>query len=192
MRRWTIALSMLLLAACDKGPTAEEKASQDAVDVARVEAAQSYSPDAQPLSPQRLQPEEMSGDHFSGSGCFFAPDGADGQVIAAAAHETAYLKLDGDLRVFASDKGSPVQPFGMWSRYQGREHVLDFQTSGAENAGRRGERPGRLTIRDAYDRVVYSAAGTLRCHREGGAAVPEGSVAEKSSQVIGTDPAQRR
>lgn len=163
--------ALLLLAltttACDSKSSAEQKALADARDIARVEAAQNVAPPITMLSPQPITFQDIEKNQLFGASCVFLPEGGpkDDYVILAMAG-AAYLKIDGALHVYAADKGSAQLPLGNWTRYEGREHVIDLQSAGGEGTPSGEETvdwPGHLTVRDPYDRVVYNSAGTVQC-----------------------------
>jgi len=165
-RTLVIALLALLATGCGDGKNAREKAAADAQDVARVEAVQEAVPPIEKLTLDAITFTDIGKANVFGAGCAFLPEGRQDEIVALARDETAILKVDGDLRIYASDRGSMPLPLGGWTRYEGKEHVVDIQAAGGKGARTDQETidwPGRLTIRDPYDRVVYSAVGTLQC-----------------------------
>jgi hypothetical protein len=161
----TLALA-LFAAGCERFQNDEQKALSDARDVARVEAAQNVAPKINLLAPQPITFADITRYKLFGASCALRPDEAGDQVVALAMADAAYIKIAGELRAFVADRGSASLPLGSWTRYLGREHVIDLQVSEAEGK-RSGEETtdwrGWLTIRDPYDRVVYSAPGTVQC-----------------------------
>lgn len=167
MRRLPLLLLPAFLASsCDWGGDSSEKARSDAQDVARVEAAQNAIPPVVNLVLQGITAADIAKGRLAGPGCAFLPEEADGAVVALARDDAAYVKADDDLRTLAADKGSSPLPFGAWMRYEGREHVMDLQVAGGEGASSVKDAKGlhgRLTIRDPYDRIIYSAPGIVSC-----------------------------
>lgn len=164
MRLPAIVALALLAAGCER-QSPEEQALRDAQDIARVESAQSVAPDIDPLSPESITFADIAKYRLFGASCAFRPDEGGSEFVALAMDDAAYIKLAGELRAFAADKGSASLPLGNWTRYHGREHVIDLQVSGeGKPSGKEtSDWRGWLTIRDPYDRVVYSAAGTAQC-----------------------------
>jgi hypothetical protein len=165
MRSFVILLA-LFAAGCEERQSKEEKSRSDAYDVALVKAAQDVAPDIDPLSPQSITFEDITRYKLFGASCAFRPDEAGDQLVALAMAHAAYLKIAGELRAFAADKGSAPLRLGSWTRYLGREHVIDLQV--AEGEGKPSGKETRdwrgwLTVRDPYQRVVYSAPGTVQC-----------------------------
>lgn len=151
---------------CGDGLDRQERAAKVAEDIARVEAAQNVAPPIAPLSPQPITSAEIDEHKLFGPACSFRAEDGGGVVVARAMTDAAYVKVNGDLRVYAADKGSPSLPSGAWTHYEGREHIIDLQSADGEGeptTGTASDLPGRLTMRDPYDRVVYSAAGRILC-----------------------------
>jgi hypothetical protein len=165
MTRVLAIAAVLLAASCERAPTAEQKALAVARDIERVEAAQKTTPPLTALAPEPITFADIEKNRLFGASCIFLPEGAKTHLVLAMSN-TAYLKVGGELRVYAADKGSAPLPLGAWTRYEGREHVIDLQTAGGDGTPAGEETtdwPGHLTIRDPYSRVLYSAAGTVRC-----------------------------
>jgi len=165
VRAAMLALS-LLAAACSRPVDNKAQAAADARDIARVEAAQNVAPPPRGLALEAITFNDIENNNLFGASCVFLPEGDAKRFVVLAMQETAYIKLEGSLRVYAADRGSPPLPYDTRSRYVGREHVIDLQTAGGEGKASGEETtdwPGRLTIRDARERVVYSAAGTVQC-----------------------------
>jgi hypothetical protein len=165
IRGLAILLLALAATACDAKQDAAEKAQSDARDIAQVEAVQNAPPPLQPIAPEPISFADIKKAKLVGAGCSFRPEGGDGFVMLAI-KDAAYLKLDGEMRVHAADSGSPELWLGTRGHYEGRKHVIDLQTTGGEGKAS-GEKTtdwsGRMTVRDPYDRVVYTAPGTLQC-----------------------------
>jgi hypothetical protein len=166
MMRLTHLLALtLLVAGCDMPLSADEKAADDAEAIEQVDAAQKVTPPIIAITPQPIAFDDLEKEKLLGASCAFKLDGSD-QFVAVAMAESAVIKVDGALRVFAADRGSPALPLGAWTHYDGREHVIDLQIAGGDGSPSGEETTdwaGRLTIRDPYDRVVYSSPGTVQC-----------------------------
>lgn len=159
-----IALA-LLASACEPESAAADKAIADARDVARVEAVQNAPPPVRRFAPEPITAADIEKHKLLGAGCRFEPERG-GAIVLLALREAAYMKLEGDMRVYAADSGSPALGNDIRTRYEGREAVIDLQTAGGEGTPSGTatiDWPGRLTVRDPYDRVVYGAVGTVRC-----------------------------
>jgi hypothetical protein len=155
VRYATIAfcLTVLLLIGCNRA-TPQEKAAQDARDVAWVEAAQKVHPPIQPLDPQTLSPAVRRLYKLTANGCEFQsvpPSGFDPIFVAGQAK--AILRVQDEPIVFAADTGSAKLAAGVHRKYAARAFWAELS-----------DEPGSLTIHDRWDRVVYAAAGTLTCH----------------------------
>jgi hypothetical protein len=146
-------VAILLLPACHR-ETPEESAAQDARDIAFVEASQKVHPPV-----QRLDLEPVSGAvrkifNLSPAGCDFRPEGhAGADAVLIAGRFKAVLRIHDDPMVLAADSGSAQLAPSAYGKYVGRTHWAELSRA-----------PDMLTIRDRWDRIVYSAQGTLDCH----------------------------
>lgn len=154
----------LFLAACfGQG---EDKAAQDARDIAAVKAAQNAKPPAKPITPQPIVYFDIVSNKFYGSGCnFVAVDGGMGAALLAQ-EERGIIKLYDKPVVLAADKGSTKLPQGAWSHYVGKEYALTLTKIEGGKATRNGlvdMFDAQLTITDPHDQVVYNSKGTAQC-----------------------------
>jgi hypothetical protein len=168
MRAAPVVIAMLLLLpACEREPTPEEQAKADARDIAMVEAAQNRKPPLIPVQPGQITFGELQQNRMTGAGCAFLPNGGeDGNPVLYGDASRAVMKLNGDFEVFASDKGSAEQPYGTRAHYSGKAYDLrltsepgEGRPSGEESA----TWDAGITLRDRFNRIVYSANGTLSC-----------------------------
>lgn len=159
MMRLALPILLLWLAACDR-PSPEEKARQDARDVAMVEAAQKVQPPVQRLGPQPIPQIDIDRYGLTAPGCSFVPAGAASpDPVLLAGDVRGFLKIGENIVILAADRGSPALPHGGYEKYSGRGHWL--QLTRGEGGGE--VLPGSLTVRDKFDRVVYFSAGQLTC-----------------------------
>jgi hypothetical protein len=138
-----------LTAGCDS-VTPQEKAMQDARDVAEVQAVQKMKPPLQPLTPQPVSPNVRRVFQLSDEGCDF---GTGTRLLLVAGRSKAVLVIDGEPAILAADSGSATLPAGIHARYVGRTHWAHLTHD-----------PDTLTIRDRFERIVYQSAGRLTCH----------------------------
>jgi hypothetical protein len=159
-------LGTLLLAACFR-PTPAEKAAQDAREVAEVEAIEHRRPPLQRIRPQPIDRRVRSLFALTAAGCDFLPDGRTGDnPVLVAGQAKAALLIDDKPVIYVADSGSPPLPFGTRAKYVGRIDWAQLDLTSDEGAvtGKPRRRPGALTIRDRFDRIVFFARGTLVCH----------------------------
>jgi hypothetical protein len=164
-RRIVALLAALVLAACQREPTPAEKAAADAHDIAMVEAAQDRNPPIQPLSPQPITPAELDDLELTGTRCAFEPRGSREPVLLAFENQAAML-IDGKPATFAGDSAGPTGPVGTWQHYVGKAlslRLVKGEGDGVEAGSDALEWPAQLTVRDEYDRIVYTRPGNLRC-----------------------------
>ena len=153
---------VVLLSAC--GPTPEEQAAADARDVAEIKANQTPPPIPLKLDPIRYR--EIEKFDLYGAGCAFAPDGGGLAAVALAMGEEGYLIRDGELLRLAPDAGSTELPYLARQKYTGREYSFTLEldeASGKQSGEETSDYRGELTVRDSYDRIVYSAKGLTQC-----------------------------
>lgn len=148
----SLLLPLVLLSACG-GQTPAEKAASDARAVAEVEAVQKRKPPIQPLQLGVVDPNVRRLFNLSEHGCGFFTDPNPGAFpLAVIGSDKAVFQLNGEPAILASDSGSPVIAGNIYEKYVGRQQSVQIERD-----------PDRLTIRDSFERIVYQAAGMLRC-----------------------------
>jgi len=162
--RLAFAAVLVLLGGCSKGAPSEEQKRRDAADVAAVEAIQKIPPPIKPLQLQVIGAEEIQAKNLGGEGCSFGPDSA--HPLALVLVGRAMIKSDDKIELLLSDSGGTKLAAGAWEHYVGKELTLTVKRIGGKES--RGvalstEFSGELTVRDAWDRVVYSGQGVLNC-----------------------------
>lgn len=164
MRLAAVVTLALLSAACDSEQGRAEKALADAEAIAQVEAAQNVVPPLVPVTPQEITSAELEKNNLVGAGCLFRSD--DGKVLVVAMPSVAVMKVAGEMRVHAADSGSAPLAAGAWTHYDGKDNAIDLQIVEGESkraADDGTDWPGRVTVRDGAERVVFTAAGTVEC-----------------------------
>ncbi|MBC2669409.1 hypothetical protein ACFOON_16595 [Novosphingobium piscinae] len=159
------------VAACERGPSATERAREDARAVAMVEAAQRAHPPPVALTPQALSAAELTGHRLTGSACRFTA--RTGQVPAGTTEtlllvngERALLKLEDRFITLAADGGSPELVPAVRHHYVGKAQSLTLERPPGDGSalGVEGLRwPAVLTIRDPWQQIVFTAPGALVC-----------------------------
>lgn len=167
MRRLVMGLVLLTTSACKDEASKQEQARQDVRDVAQVEAAQKIHP---PLAALRLEPiafADIEAHNLFGAGCSLTPKAevlSDPVVLADS--ERAVIKLTGQMVLLAADRGSAAMPYDSVTHYVGKAQSLLLEKDPGEGQ-KHGEESmrwnGRVTIRDAYDRMVYRSDGWFDC-----------------------------
>ena len=166
MRRFALT-ALFLLAACGTAEDRDDRAGQDAADVAQIEQAQERHPPVVEVTPEPIAFTDIEQSRFFGAGCAFIPEGHEGyDPVLYTIDQRGLVKLEGELVTLAADAGSAEFPYGTRETYAGRAHSYRL-TKGAGEGEVVGEEsvgwPGSLTIRDRWDRVVYRSAGKLEC-----------------------------
>jgi hypothetical protein len=149
---------------CGKGPPSEEQKRRDAADVAAVEALQKVAPPIKLLQLQTITAEEIEAKNLGGEGCSFGSDSA--HPIALALVGRAMIKFDDQIELLLSDSGGTKLAAGAWEHYVGKEYTLTVKRVGGKATAAVAastEFPGELTVRDAWDRIVFTGQGTLNC-----------------------------
>ena len=157
--------AVILLSACNSGVSPAEQKRSDAADVAAVEAMQKVAPPIKPINLQRITLEEITAKNLSGAGCSFSTT-SPAEPLALALVGRALIKVDDTIDVLIADNGGTKLEMGAWEHYLGKEHTLTLKRvpGPGQSAGEESVRyAGELTVRDAWDRVVYSAQGLVDC-----------------------------
>ena len=157
--------ALMLLSGCGQSPTPEEKKRSDAADVAAVEAIQQVAPPIKPITLQPITLAEITAKNLSGAGCSFSTTSAAEPLVLALVGR-AVIKFADDTVVLVSDNGGTKLEMGAWEHYVGKEYTLTLKRvpgAGQPVGGESTRYAGELTVRDAWDRVIYSAQGPLEC-----------------------------
>ena len=157
--------AVVLLSGCDKSLSPAEQKRKDAADVAAVEAIQKVAPPIKPINLQRITLEEITAKNLSGAGCSFSiTSPAEPLVLALVGR--ALIKVDDTVVMLISDNGGAKLEMGAWEHYLGKQYTLtlkrvpgDGQPASEESV----RYAGAVTVRDAWDRVIYSSQGILDC-----------------------------
>jgi hypothetical protein len=159
--------AMALVTACQREKTPAEQASEDARAVAMVEAAQQVKAPPVPIEPQPITAADIEQNGFYGAGCTLVPTSVPGgDPVIMANDRRALVKFAGKFVTFAADPGSPSLSLGVHSHYVGKAQSLWLAKGQGDGTalGREGMRwDGRVEIRDAQDRTIWSSAGALTC-----------------------------
>ncbi len=164
LRIFTVA-AVLLLSGCGSSETPVQKKAADAADVAAVEAIQKVAPPIKPITLQPMTLAEITSKNLSGAGCSFSTTSAAEPLVLALVGR-AIIKFDDATTVLVSDNGGTKLEMGAWEHYVGKAYTLTLKRVPGEGqpVGEESMRyAGELTVRDAWDRVIYSAQGPLEC-----------------------------
>ena len=160
-----IVLGLVALNGCDRSVSPAEQKRRDAADVAAVEAIQKVAPPIKPINLQRITLEEITAKNLSGAGCSFSTT-TPAEPLVLALVGRALIKVDDTIVLLISDNGGTKLEMGAWEHYLGKEYTLTLKRVPGEGkpAGEESvQYSGGLTVRDAWDRVVYSSQGLLDC-----------------------------
>jgi hypothetical protein len=160
---------LVLAAACAacSGDTAPEDQIAEEQAIEAVKEVNEMAPPMEELKPEAILYPDMERYDMFGAACSYAPGTSMGARVVARESD-AFIKLDGDVLRFAADSGSRNMPMGTRSVYDGREYSLRLEVT-EEEQGTAGADPetsyydGKVEIRDAWDRLVYSGTGTVQC-----------------------------
>ena len=151
---WIVMLIVAsTLTACQAKPDPVRQASEDARAIAMVEAAQTAKPPVVALKPEPIAAVELAGHRLAGPGCQLITV-TGGKPLLLADHQRAMLKLDGLLVDYAADSGGPQLSPQLSVHYVGKSHALWLERESGF---------GRMTIRDAWDQIVFSTRGKWIC-----------------------------
>lgn len=161
-----IACCVLALACCACGETLmrEEQEQRDREAVALVEQANGVEPAVSQLVPETILYPDMERHDIYGASCAYA-SGTSLGVRVIARQADAYIKINGEMIRFAADPGARELAYGTRSLYNGRDYSLRLEIAGeGMQAGEEMmEYEGTVSLRDRYDRVIYSGTGSAQC-----------------------------
>lgn len=160
---------VLACAACGSDVLPDEQDLLDEQAVAMVEQANAVEPPLEAVVPEPILYPDIETHDIYGASCAYAPGTSLGaRVIARQAD--AYIKLDGEIIRFAADPGARELAYGTRSLYNGREYSLRLQIDGeGKVSGPDGEASevleyeGTISLRDRWDRVIYTGTGSVQC-----------------------------
>jgi hypothetical protein len=157
------ALLPVLLAACGEELSPAEQELRDAQAVAMVERANSIQPPLMEVVPETIEAEDVERYDIKGASCSYAPGTSLG-VRVVARQADAFMKVDGEVIRFAADPGARALPQETRSLYNGRAFSLRLELPEDAMARESGAlMEGTISLRDRWDRVVYSGSGQAIC-----------------------------
>ncbi len=153
----------IFLLACADEVSPEEREMQDAQAVAMVERANSVQPPLEEVVPETIEAADVERYDIKGAGCSYAPGTSLG-VRVVARQADAFMKVDGEIIRFAADPGARALPQETRSLYNGRAFSLRLELID-EVAEPTADAPleGTISLRDRWERVVYSGTGQVIC-----------------------------
>lgn len=156
---------LALLAGCSKEAPPQNKARDDARDVAMVERMN--QPPFRPIRPEPFTADDIAHYDLGRSGCTFRPgDKADEAPLFVGQQDRGYIKIEGKLQPLAVRNDSAELPSGAHSTYIGTQNWVELAAqAGPSGRGPDGQEawPSRLIIRDANERVAFNALGRVSC-----------------------------
>ena len=162
--RFAVCALALACCACSETLTQDEQEQRDREAVALVEQANAVEPLVCEVVPETILYPDIERHDIYGASCAYAPGTSLGaRVIARQAD--AFMKIDGEIVLFAADPGARELPYGTRSLYNGREYSLRLEIAGdgMQSGEEVMEYEGTINLRDQYDRVIYSGTGTAQC-----------------------------
>ncbi len=141
------------LSACGEQVTPEEQAQIDEEAVEMVRNANDADPPLEEIALDIITPADVVDFDIEGARCVYMPGTNSGPRLITRSLD-AFIKLDGDVQRLAADSGSLELAQGTRTLYNGRAYVVRLEITAGE---------GSITIRDAYDRVVYAGSGPVDC-----------------------------
>lgn len=167
--RLALILIPLALAGCAEEITPEQQKMLDDQAVAMVERANAIEPPLAEVVPETIAAAEIDRYDLDGAGCSYAPGTSLGVRVVARPAD-AFMKVGDEVLRFAADPGSSELAAGTRSLYNGRTHSMRLeiaaqseQTEQAEGEGEAPQMEGTITLRDSWERVVYTGTGIVSC-----------------------------
>ncbi|WP_150124945.1 hypothetical protein [Tsuneonella mangrovi] len=164
MRGIAVAICLFALAGCGQGLTQAERQAQDAKDVAEVKAAN--TPPPKMITPQAILYPDIEKAGIYGASCGFVPDGGGLRAIAIAMEDQGYMKIDGEMVIFAADKGSRQLPGAAREHYDAHDYGFTLDIAENQSSGTDPEShnyPAVFVLRDGQGRSVFEAQGMAQC-----------------------------
>ena len=160
----SLALIGAALAGCsDK----QDRARQDAQDVAAVKRLQNQLPPIEPIAPEPMHATDLAQIDAPEGVCAFVPGTASKpDALLLVDTHFAWIKLDNGIVRLTSDTGSSPGPLQSWTHYVGKDFTLRIEaksSTGSPALDGDGRWLARLSVRDPDDRVVFSSDGELSC-----------------------------
>ncbi|OJW68562.1 MAG: hypothetical protein BGO57_05700 [Sphingomonadales bacterium 63-6] len=157
-----LPLAVLLLSACGEEPK-DKRQTIDSKTVDKALAGQAIPIELEPIRLPDIEKHQLYG-----TSCAFAPEGGGVGAVAIAMEDAGYLKIRKEVRRFASDKGSAKLLFGTHVEHDGLANSFDLEPVGPVPEAELGSVtfPGRITVRDDHERVVYQRSGEIQCNRQ--------------------------
>lgn len=165
MRKALVAAMLLVLAGCEREPTPEEQALEDARDVAMVEAANQVMPPLKQVTPEPILLPDIERYDLYGEACNYAPGTSFGTRVVAREAD-AFVKIEGEIHRLAADPGSRELPMHTRTLYSGKEYSLRLAMEPEADTEAQSEATdyeGSVVLRDQYGRVVYEGVGLAQC-----------------------------
>lgn len=109
---------------------------------------------------------DIERENLFGAGCSFAPEGGGLGALAIAQDGAGYLKIDGTVQRLDADVVSTQLPLGAREQYVGAEYSYQLmleQDGGKQSGYESVNYPGRLTVRNNADQIVYDSEGVVQC-----------------------------
>ncbi|HEY6869863.1 MAG TPA: hypothetical protein VI199_08920 [Novosphingobium sp.] len=168
--RWLLGLGLLApalaLAACEPAKSPAEQAREDARAVAMVEAAQRQVPPPAPLDPEPITAAEIEAGHLEPACRFVSAGSSAASPVMLVNDRRALIKSEARFIALAADAGSTAIGPGLRARYIGKAQSMVVERGPGDGAhpGEDGLRwPAKVTVRDAWDQLVYAGTGELVC-----------------------------
>lgn len=151
--RFAFVMPLLALAGCGDADETAGPVQNDAEAVAMVEDANAVIPPLVVMVPDPILAADNEAQDMFGATCSYAV-GTDSAPLLMVRDTDAFMKLNGEIVRFAADPGSRELPNATHALYNGREFSLRLEISGDQ---------GTISLRDAWEREVYSGTGLFRC-----------------------------
>ncbi len=178
-----VLLGVAFLTGCGDDAKTQNKAVDDAGDVAMVERMN--QPPFRPIRPEPFTAADIAQYDLARAGCMFRPgDKPDEAPLFIAQQDRGYLKIEGKLLPLAVRNDSAELPAGAHSTYIGTQNWVELVAqAGQGGAGSGADKawPSRLVIRDANERVAFNAVGQVRCTGGAGSSAKEPAPAASAS-----------
>lgn len=151
--RFAFVMPLVVLASCGEAEPAVGPVQSDAQAVSMVEDANAVIPPAVAILPEPILAADIEAQDMFGATCSYTVRTVPTPILMVRDTD-AFMKLNGETIRFAADPGSRELLNSTRSLYNAREYALRLALTNGQ---------GTISLRDAWDREIFSGTGAAQC-----------------------------